>query len=209
MPEALQSLIDKLQGEVVEEAQSKADAILAEAQAEADRRLAAADTEARRMRENAEREATLARERGERALEQAGRDLLLAVRRGVEDVVMRLVDDSLERALTPETLRDMLLTMARAYAERHGADRRMSVLLGPDDLESLARYYADEFRQELAQGVEIRLGRDIDKGFRITISGDHVEHDFTLGAIADILSEMLRPELARLLAGEPAAEERP
>lgn len=208
MPEALQSLIDKLQGEVVEEAQSKADAIVAEAKAEAERRLAAADTEARRMRENAERDATLARERGERALEQAGRDLLLAVRRGVEDLVMRLVHDSLEHTLTPDTLREMLIAMARAYAERHGADRRMSILLGPDDLESLARYYADEFRQELAQGVEIRLGRDIDKGFRVTITGDHVEHDFTLAAHRRPVRDA-RPELARLLAGESTAEERP
>ncbi len=209
MPEALQSLIDKLQGEVVDEAQRKADAILAEAEAEAERRLAAADAAARKLREAAEHDAELMRERGERALEQAGRDLLIGVRRGVEDVVMRLVSVSLERALTPETLRDMLLTMAEAYAKRGGSDRRMSVLLGPDDRERLARFYADEYRQKLEQGVDIRLGAGIEKGFRVTLAGEHVEHDFTLEAIADVLSEMLRPELARLLASEPPIEERP
>jgi len=209
MPEALQSLIDKLQGEVVDEAQSKADAVLAAAKAEADRRLAAADAEARKIRDGAERDGALLRERGERALEQAGRDLLIAVRRGVEDVVMRLVEVSLEDALTPETMRDMLLAMAEAYAKRSGPDRRMSVLLGPDDRDQLARYYAEQYRQKLHQGIEIRVGRDIDKGFRVALEGDHVEHDFTLQAIAEVLSEMLRPELARLLTPEAASEERP
>ncbi|HKI59069.1 MAG TPA: hypothetical protein VKA00_07645 [Trueperaceae bacterium] len=209
MPEALQSLIDKLQGEVVDDARHKADAIVAEAKAEADRRLAAADAEARKLRDSAERDAASMREHGERALEQAGRDLLIAVRRGVEDVVMRLVDDSLEEALTPETLREMLLAMAEAYAQRSGPDRRMSVLLSPDDREQLARFYADQYREKLQQGVEIRVGRDIEKGFRVTLTGDHVEHDFTLRAIADVLSEMLRPELARMLTAETPAEERP
>lgn len=209
MPEALQSLIDKLQGEVVDDAQRKADAILAEAQAEADRRLTVADAEARKVRDVAERDAASMRERGERALEQAGRDLLIAVRRGVEDVVMRLVNASLEQTLTPETLREMLLAMAGAYAERSGPDRRMSVLLSPEDRDQLARYYADQYRQTLQQGVEIRVGRDIDKGFRVSLDGNHVEHDFTLKAIADVLSEMLRPELARLLTSEASTEERP
>ena len=206
MPEALQSLIDKLQGEVVDEAEAKARAILADTETEAERRIAAANAEATRIRTDAERDAGLARERGERALQQAGRDVLMAVRRGVEDVVMALVRDSLGDALTPETLRDMLLVMAEAYAERSGPERRMSVLLGEEDREKLARYYADEYRQKLAKGVDIRLGRDIDKGFRVSVNGDHVEHDFTLEAIASVLGEMLRPELAKLIATDSALE---
>jgi V/A-type H+/Na+-transporting ATPase subunit E len=199
MPEALQSLIDKLQGEVVDEAEAKARTILADAEAEAGRRIAAANAEANRIRSDAERDATLTRERGEEALKQASRDLLMAVRRGVEDVVMALVRQSLGEALTPETLRDMLLVMAEAYAKRSGPERRMSVLLGEEDREKLARFYADEYRQKLATGVDIRLGRDIDKGFRVSVSGDHVEHDFTLEAITSVLADMLRPELAKLL----------
>ncbi len=204
MPEALQSLIDKLQGEVVDEAEAKAGAILADAEAEAGRRIAAANAEATRIRSEAERDAALSRERGERALQQAGRDVLMAVRRGVEDVVMALVRDSLVETLTPETLRDMLLVMADAYAKRSGPERRMSVLLGEEDREKLARFYADEYRQKLDKGVDIRLGRDIEKGFRVSMNGDHVEHDFTLGAIASVLSEMLRPELAKLITAGTA-----
>lgn len=206
MPEALQSLIDKLQGEVVDEAQAKADAILAEAETQARQRLAEATADAARLRADAERDAGLARERGEQALRQAGRDLLMAVRRGVEDVVMALVRTSLAETLTPETLRDMLLVMAEAYARRSGPERRMSVLLGEEDREKLAHYYADEYRQKLGEGIDIRLGRDIEKGFRVSMTGDHVEHDFTLNAIAAVLSEMLRPELAKALSVDGSAE---
>ena len=202
MPEALQSLIDKLQGEVVDEAEARAQAILAEAEAEASRRVTAANAEATRIRGDAERDAALLRERGERALSQAGRDLLMAVKRGVEDVVMALVKNSLSETLTPETLRDMLLVMAEAYAKRSGPERRMSVLLNEEDREKLARFYADEYRQKLESGIDIRLGRDIDKGFRVSVNGDHVEHDFTLGAIAAVLSDMLRPELAKLIVAD-------
>ncbi len=206
MPEALQSLIDKLQGEVVDEAEAKARAILAEAEAEAGRRVAAANAEATRIRGGAERDAALSRERGERGLQQAGRDVLMAVRRGVEDVVMALVHDSLSQALTPETLRDMLIVMAEAYAKRSGPERRMTVLLGEADREKLAHFYADEYRQKLEKGVDIRLGRDIEKGFRVSMNGDHVEHDFTLEAITSVMAEMLRPELAKLIAAGTAEE---
>lgn len=207
MPEALQSLIDKLQGEVVQEADAKADAILEEASAEAKRRLAAANADAIRIRADAEREATLTRERGEQALRQAGRDLIIGVRRGIEDVLTALMRTSLDGALSPETLRDMLVTMATAYAERRGADQRMSVLLGEADREKLAKLFAGELRGKLAEGLELRVGADIDRGFRLVLEGDDIEHDFTLDAIASVLGEMLRPELARLLAPEAAAED--
>ena len=85
----------------------------------------------------------------------------------------------------------MLLVMAEAYAKRSGPERRMSVLLGEEDREKLARFYADEYRQKLEKGVDIRLGRDIEKGFRVSMNGDHVEHDFSarghrLGPLRDV-----------------------
>ena len=208
MPEALQSLIDKLQGEVVQEADAKANRILAEAEAEASRRLQAADADARRIRNEAERDAHLLQARGEEALRQSGRDLLIAVRHSVEDAVLALARQDLHAALTPDTLRELLLTLARAYADG-GAGQRMTVLLAAADREALAKAFAGAYRDQLADGLELKVGDDVTRGFRVVLDADHVEHDFTLEAIASVLQEMLRPELARLLAGETAAEPAP
>ncbi len=208
MPEALQSLIDKLQGEVVQEADAKAGTIVAEAEAEARRRLEAADADARRIRNEAERDARVLQARGEEALRQAGRDLLISVRHSVEDAVLALARRDLEAALTPDTLRELLLTMARAYAEG-GDGQPMTVLLAKADRAALAKAFAGAYRDELADGLTLEVGDDITRGFRVVLDADHVEHDFTLEAIASVLQEMLRPELARLLAGDASTEPTP
>jgi len=197
--QTLQSLIEKLQREAVEEGQRQAQAITAEAQAKAIKTVKEAEAKAARILEQAEQDAKAFTERSTRALEQAGRDLLISVSQGVESILAGLVRESLQQALTPEVLREILLKMTEAYLVRGGRERRMTVLLSPEDHEQLVKYYAELYRQKLAQGVELKLDNEVVRGFRVAMDEGYIEHDFTLSAIAEALTYYLQPHLARII----------
>jgi len=199
MPEDLQALIDRLQRDAVEEGQRRAQAIVAEAEAKADALVREAEAQAARLLERAERDAEAYTERSAHALEQAGRDLLIAVSHAVEKLLSGLVHASLEEELKPELLAEMLAKMSEAYVARGGRERRMSVLLNEADLEALVSLYAGRYRDRLLEGVQLDLDNDVVKGFRVVMVEDHVEHDFTIDAIAEALTHHLRPHLARIL----------
>jgi V/A-type H+-transporting ATPase subunit E len=203
MPQDLQGLIERLQREAVDEGKQAAARLVEAAQAEADARIKRAEREAAALRSDAERDAAATLERGRNALQQAARDQLIALKRAIDAQFEALVRGSLAGALTPATLAAMLAKMAGAYASRSGRERRMAVLLAPEDLEQLVHHYAERYREELRLGVELRLDDQPSKGFRVVIDDDHVEHDFTLEAITEVMMGHLRPELAKLL---PAAQ---
>ena len=210
MAEMLQALIDKLQSEAVDEAESRARAIVEDAEARAAHLLAEAQRHSEALRREAERRAEAHRERGERALEQAARDLLLRLRQEVLATVQELARPGLARALDEGTLRRMLVTMVETYAARDGAPRRARVLLSESDRALLEAHYADLFREALADGVELRADPDVDHGFRLRFDGRQVEHDVTVDALSSALASMVRADLASLLrrvsAGSTGAE---
>jgi len=205
MPEDLQGLIDRLQREAVDEGERRARAIVVAAERRAAELLQAADAEATRRVAWAERDAATFVERGARELERAGRDLLIAVRQSVERLLTGLLHESLEAELRPELLAELLVAMAGAYAGRSGRERRMAVLVGPDDLDELVRLYARRYRDELVRGVELRLDPSVERGFRVALVDEHVEHDFTIDAIAEALTDHLRPRLAQILTHDAPA----
>lgn len=199
MPEDLQALIDRLQRDAVQEGQRRAQAIVDAAQAEATALVRDAEAEARRRLEQAERDAVVFTERSTVALEQAGRDLLLTVRAAIGDLFGGLIRTSLEAELRPDLLAEMLVKMADGYTAHGGRERRMAVLLSPDDLDAMVQLYAQRYREKLMHGVELKLDPDVDRGFRVALVDDHVEHDLTLEAIAEVLSGYLEPRLTDLL----------
>jgi V/A-type H+-transporting ATPase subunit E len=199
MPEDLQALIDHLQRDAVEEGKRRAGAIVEQARVEADARLRAAEEEAARIRADAERDADRFVQRGTVALEQAGRDLLITVRQALDQLFSGLIRTSLDEALTPDLLADVLTRMVDAYGQHGGRERRMAALLGEKDLDALARLYAGRLRERLPGGVELRLDGTVRRGFRLEMVDEHVTHDFTAEAIAEVLADHLRPRLADLL----------
>ena len=202
MAEDLQALIDRLQREAVDEGRRRARTIVEEAEAKATTIVRDAEARAERILEKADRDAQAYAERSAFALEQAGRDLLIGVSQAVERILASLVHESLMEELRPELLAEMLNKMADAYARRGGRERRMTVLLRGKDVDDLVRLYAQRFREKLGKGVELELDNSVVRGFRVVIEDDHVEHDFTIDAIADALTHHLRPHLARILKQE-------
>ena len=200
MAEDLQVLIDRLQREAVDEGQRRARAIVQEAEAKAAATLRDAEGEARNVLERAHHDAEAYTERSTVALEQAGRDLLISVGQSIDALFAHLVRASLHEELEPGLIGEMLVKMAEAYAARGGRERRLAVLLSPDDLDAMVNLYRQRLADKLPHGIGLRLDNSVVKGFRVALVDEHVEHDLTVDAIADALSHHLRPHLAKVLS---------
>ena len=205
MDEQLQSLLDRIRREGVERAEAEAAAIVDEAQGRASQVVAEAEAEADRLRRQAQADAESSRERAEKALEQAGRDFLLALQKSIEAILRETLRDTVATALTPDVVADMLVRLAEAYAAHDMNESRVDVLLAPEDRDAIAALVMQKYRDLVGQGLTLRADERLDKGFKVSFVDDKLYHDFSLPALAEALAPVLKPPLGEIV--ERAARE--
>ncbi len=199
MAEELQHLIERIQKEAVEKAEQQAAEIISKAKEKAAAIVREAEAKAKAMLEKAEKDAQAFTERSRKTLEQAARDLLISVGQGVENILKDIVAEAVDQALTPDVLKQMLVKMAEAYAARGGSETRIDLLISPKDKDDIVRFFAEQYRRRLLHGVEIHVDNELFKGFRVSFVDGNVYHDFSKQAIADALTQFLRPQLAEIV----------
>lgn len=196
MAEELQHLIDRIRAEGVENGQKTADGLVAEAKKKAAGIVADAKKQAQEIVEKAKVEGDAYAERGRKTLEQAARDLLISIGGAVNRVIAGMVDEKVGTALTPETMGQMLVRIADAYAKQNG-EGELVALLGEADAAALKAGFAKEYQDKLAAGnLHIESDKGLFKGFYVGRRGGQVMHDFSKDAIAESIANFLRPDLA-------------
>jgi V/A-type H+/Na+-transporting ATPase subunit E len=203
--EQLQSLLDRIRSEGVERAEADAAAIVDRAHGRAADIVAEAEAEAARLRRAAEEDAEASLQRGEKALAQAARDFLLSLQSRIEAVLRQSLRGTVSGALTPETVAEMLVRLADAYAAHDMNESRVDVLLAPEDREALAALVLERYRELVGQGLTLRADEKVERGFRVSFADDNVYHDFTLPALAEALAAVLKHPLSEIV--ERAAQE--
>ena len=206
--EQLQSLLDRIRSEGVERAETEAAAIVARADERAGAIVAEAEAEAARTRREAEDAAQASLQRGEKALEQAARDFLLSLQQSIEAVLQQSLRETVAGALTPQTVAEMLVRLADAYAAHDMNESRVDVLLAPADREALAALVLDQYRGLVDQGLTLRADDKVGKGFRVSFADDGLYHDFSLQALSEALAPVLKGPLADIVARAAAGEQR-
>lgn len=199
MAEQLQHLIDRIRTEAVDKGETEASQLVAKAQEKANAIVHEAEEKARAIIHKADQDAKQYTERSKQALQQASRDLLIAVGKRVEGVMKELTVENLDQALTPDFLRDLIIKMAEAYASGGGDASAMEVRVSPDDHARLESFFRGEYTGKLKSGLTLVPDRTIPAGFTFKLEGGHVRHDFTREAIAEALSQFVRPKLAEII----------
>ncbi len=197
MAEELQYLIERIQREAVDTGENQAAQLVAQAKEKAEALLRAADIQAKALVQKAEQDAQHFTERSRQTLQQASRDLLISVGQVAEAIFSKLALEAVTQAMTPDTLRDMLVKMTEAYARQ--SDQKIDVLLNPHDQEKLLAFFKERFREQLQKGLTLRGDERVLKGFQVSIEGGRVKHQFTPESIAEALSTYLRPVLAEIV----------
>lgn len=199
MAEEIRDLIEKINQDGIRAAEEKAQNIEAAAKQRADDLLARAKLEAEEMIAAAKDRIRREDENGKILLEQAGRDLLLSLRKEINAMLGRIVVSDMRQVLTPEALSRLLSDVIRNYSAGGSGD--IVVLLNGDDLETMEKHFLHKLREETKKTIILRPAEEISGGFTISFDSGKSCYDFTDKALAEYIGTYLKPKLHQILQG--------
>jgi hypothetical protein len=185
--------MERIQKDAVDKAELEATSIISKAKEKAAEIVKAAEEEAKAKLEQADKDAVAFTERSERTLEQSARDLLLSVGKNLEKMILDLLSLQIEKSLDETTVKNMLLTIAKSYSSN------IDVEFSEADATKLSSFVMGEFAKQLKAGVKVESDKGVKFGFRVKLDGGKVSHEFTEAAMAESLSALLRPQLAKIV----------
>lgn len=197
MAEEIRDLIEKINQEGIKAAEEKAQNIEAAAKQRADDILAQAGLEAEEMIAAAKDRIRREDEKGKILLAQAGRDLLLSLRKEINAMLGRIVVSDIQQALTPEALFKLLSEVVRNFSTGENSD--ITVLLNKEDLETLEKNFLYKLREETKKKIILKPAEEISGGFTISFDSGKSCYDFTDKALAEYIGTYLKPKLNQIL----------
>ncbi|MDP3804865.1 MAG: hypothetical protein Q8Q87_04880 [Candidatus Omnitrophota bacterium] len=197
MVEELKGLIEKIQEDGVRAAEEKANKIEAEARKKAEAIIEKARTDADSMIARAREEIGRMEEGSRASLKQAGRDLLISLKKEVNSLLGRLILSEVKHALAPEELAKIIIALIKGFAEREAS--KVIISLKKEDMESVEKHLFRELSAELKKGITLAASEEIRGGFLISYDSGKSYFDFTDRALAGYISLQLKPRLAEIL----------
>jgi len=197
MAEEIRDLIEKINQEGIRAAEKKAQIIESLAKDRADEILSMAKREAEEMVAAAKDRVRREDEKEKILLAQAGRDLLLSLRKEINAMLGRIVVAEVREALTPEALSGIISEAVRNYSA--GEQSSIMVFLNNKDLEILEKHFMYKLSEETKKTILLRPSEEISGGFTLSFDDGKSCHDFTDKALADYIGTYLKPKLSRIL----------
>jgi len=198
MAEEIRDLIEKINQEGIKAAEEKARNIEDNAKQRAEEILARAQREAEETIAAAKDRIRLQDETGKTLLAQAGRDLLLSLRKEINAMLGRIVVSDIRQVLTPEVLSGLIAEVVRTYSSEREND--ITVSLNQEDLEILEKNFLDKLSEETKKTIVLRPAKEISGGFTISFDSQKSCYDFTDRALAEYIGTYLKPKLNRILS---------
>ena len=194
----LQELIDKIKRDgianaeteknrIISEAERKAAVIVKDAEAKADAAIKAAKAETERMEKASED-----------AITQAGRNLIISFRDGINKELQALVNVETEKAMDKDLLKKLIPDVVKAWAATPEAEG-LAVLLPEDDLKALESGFKTALKTQLSKGLEIKSDSSLSSGFRIGSKNGEAFYDFSAEEVANLFSAYLNPKTTELM----------
>ena len=197
MAEELKALIEKIQEEGVRAAEDKAKAIEEEAKSRAKAILRDAEEKKLKLIEEAKEKIARLEKSSKNTLEQAGRDLLLNLRKEINKTLKRLALAQVKKSLTSDELAKIISQLIKNYAGDKKKD--ITVILSKDDLGKLKKSFLSQLKDETEEGITIKASDEIRGGFIISYDKGKSFYDFTDKALAEHIAQYLKPQLAEIL----------
>ena len=197
MTEDLQHLLEKIQKDGVDKAETESTRIIDEAKTKAQQLITKAEDEAKALIEKADKDAVAFEEKGKVALEQACRDTIIATKTGIQAAISSVISAETAAAMTnDDTLSGMLLKVVEAYC---ATSTSTEVHVNESDVEKFKQFILNKLSEDARQGIEIKPESAVSNGFKVIIKDKNMEHDLTDKAISESLSQILRPHIADIL----------
>lgn len=197
MAEEIKNLIEKIQQEGIQAAESKAKEIEAKARLEAEELIKKARSEAEKIIAQAKEEALKTEESTKTLLKQAGRDLMLNLRTQINALLDKLILSAAREALK---LQDTIKIIASLIKNYHEQDKEnIVVTVNKADLDQIEEGLFSELGREAKKGIALKGKDDISTGFLISFDAGKSHFDFTDQAMAEYIGSYLKPKLKEIL----------
>ncbi|MCK9590692.1 MAG: hypothetical protein M0Q91_01600 [Methanoregula sp.] len=197
MAEEIRDLIEKINQEGIKAAEEKAQKIEAAAKQNADSILTQARLEAEEMIAAEKDKIHREDEKGKILLAQAGRDLLLSLRKEINAMLGRIMVSDIQQVLTPEALFKILVEVVKNDSAGKSSD--ITVLLNKNDLELLEKNFLHKLGEETKKKIILRPAEEISGGFTISFDSGKSCYEFTDKALAEYIGTYLKPKLNQIL----------
>ena len=197
MADQIKELIEKINQEGVAAAEEKARQIESRAKAQAETILQKADSQAKKIIEDAQEKVKRLQESSEASLKQTGRDVLLGLKRQIEETLQKLISSDVSAALNSEELSDIIAALVKEFCGRENKD--VIVYLSGEDKNKLEGHFLARLKSELKKGIELRAQEDIQSGFIISFDAGKSSFDFSGQALAEYIGSSLKNKVAQLL----------
>ncbi len=191
----LDSLIEKIRKEGIEEAQQKADEIISDAKKQAATVLDEAKKESAKVVEDGQTQADQFQQNAIADLRQAVRNAELLLKEKINGLFDNVFKKEVAAALTPNFLNELIANILTSWAK----DGETEIVLNEKDKGELEALLFKGLNKELQDSVTIKVSSDVSDGFRIGLKGEQVYYDFSDAAIAEVLKSLINPRLKEIL----------
>jgi len=199
MAEELQGLLNRIQSEGVKKAEDEKSRIIAAAKEEAARIVADAKAKAEELSKKAEADAMASEARAKSAIQQAARDVILALKAELSVRLKAVVKDCLGQALTADALSKIVFEIVKNSSQGKAGETNVELLLAKKDADELERIVKGGLLANLQAKTTISIGRNIGAGLKLGFTGSDVYFDLSDEALAEIICEFVGPKLTALL----------
>jgi V/A-type H+-transporting ATPase subunit E len=204
MVEDLESLIEKINQEGIQAAEEKAKTIEAEAKKRSEEIAAKAKKEAEKIIAKAKDDVATMEKSGEASLKQAGRNLIISLRKEIASVLDGIIKLNIREELTPAEMTKIISALVKNYKGQEKGN--IVISLSKEDLEKMEKPLLGRLNSEVKKGITLKRSDDIQAGFIISYDSGRSHYDFTDKALAEYIGAYLKPKLSELLEGATASE---
>ncbi|MEE0879425.1 MAG: V-type ATP synthase subunit E [Treponemataceae bacterium] len=194
----LQELIDKIKKDGVASAEAKAQEIIAEAEKKAASIISSAEEKADSIIKSGKAETERMEKASIDAIRQAGRNLLISFRDGVNAQLSALIATETSKVYNADMLKTLIPETVKAWASKDDVNS-LSVLLSEKDLKELEKDLGAALKEQINSGLEIKLDNSLTKGFRIGTKDGSAFYDFSAESVADLFSAYLNPKTSAIM----------
>lgn len=198
MAEELQGLLDRIQKDGIEKADSEASEIIEAAKAKATDIVSSAKTEAEALLTKAEEDGKVYQQRGESAISQAARDVVLSVGDAITATLQGIVSKNVNNNFSNDDFNTLVKSAVLSYCENESASN-IELIISEAQREQVIAYFMIEMANQMKDGLTIKGDRNIVSGFVVSMKEDGLHHDFTGETLTDALGSLLRPQLAEIV----------
>ena len=202
MAEELQSLLEKIRKDGIDQATAEREKILHQAHSEAENIVAQAQAKAENILSAAAQEAQSLQLRAENAIRQAARDVLLELKSELKKRLEAIVRHHTGEALTPEFMAEIIRDIAVAIQEdpNRAATGTLEIMVAPAKCAELQSLLEASAGADWVKNTSVFANSAAGRGLKISVDGDQIFFDLSDAALTDMVCSYAGTRVSAILA---------